>query len=243
MSEFLEQYENALADPELKETRRGLCSTLAAQMAECGDRLWAFGMGPADARTAISFVVQFGGSLAEGAVMLGSLRNWYAASALVRQLIEVEYLVYLFCNDLDETLRWLRGSTDDLRTLFSPSKMRQRAGEGQFRPSEYQVHCSFGGHPTPRAQFLLPSRILKHHQNPIGSNEEVFWVDLAQHLRRLWRHIEALSIEHPSAHLDVIHQYAGTAALAIERWEAADPRSLMLSDSFLAELAAGKPNN
>ena len=100
----LEDYRILLAAPGLTEPRRLVCRTLATQLAACGERLWAFGFGPPDFRTACSVVIQFGGSLATGAVALGDQENWYAASALVRQFVEVEYLVRLFRRDSNEAL-------------------------------------------------------------------------------------------------------------------------------------------
>lgn len=165
--ESLEDFKPWLAAPELREPRRLVCSTLATQLAACGARLWAFGMGPTDLRTACSVVIQFGGSLATGAVTLGEQENWYAASALVRQLVEVEYLVRLFRQDSDEALRWLKASPEELRTSFMPAQMRKRV-DG-FRHQEYRVHCESGGHPNPRAHSLLPERVAKPHLPPLGT--------------------------------------------------------------------------
>jgi hypothetical protein len=220
-----------LAAPELKEPRRLVCRTLATQLAACGERLWAFGFGPPDFRTACSVAIQFGGSLATGAVALGEQENWYAASALVRQFVEVEYLVRLFRRDPNEALRWLKASPAELRNSFRPGQMR-RAGD--FRHQEYRVHCESGGHPNPRAHTLLPARYAQPHLPPLGTNE-IFWVDLAQHLRRVWRDIAELPAVHPAANLNVIAQYTEDVAKAISAWEAGDPCSPMLPESLLAE--------
>jgi len=231
----LDSYKGALAAAEFREPRRRVCQALATQLAQCGERLWAFGSGPPDFRTACSIVIQFGGSLATGAVALGNEGNWYAASALVRQFVEVEYLVRLFRRDPSEALTWLRASTEDLRRSFAPSQMRNRAGD--FRHEEYGVHCQLGGHPNPRAHSLLPARHLQPHLPPLGTNE-VFWVDLAQHLRRIWRDIEAFPSDHPTGELGVIRLYADEAAKVIEEWEAGDPCSPMLPLSLLGEWAS-----
>lgn len=228
----LEDLKSALAAPELKEPRRLVCRTLATQLAACGERLWAFGFGPPDFRTACSVVIQFGGCLATGAVVLGERENWYAASALVRQFVEVEYLVRLFRRDPSEAPRWLKASTEELRASFMPAQMRKRAGD--FRHQEYRVHCESGGHPNPRAHSLLPARYAKPHLPPLGTNE-VFWVDLAQHLRRVWADIAELPADHPTANLDIIGHYTEAVANAISAWEAIDPCSPMLPESLLAE--------
>lgn len=233
--ESLKAYRDAIAAPEFKEPRRLVCRTLASQLAACGDRLWAFGCGPIDFRTALSVAVQFGGSLGTGAVALGEQANWYAASALVRQFIEIQYLLRLFRADPSEAVTWLKASSNDLRESFSPSRMRMRLG-GVFRYQEYRIHCEVGGHANPRAHVLLPSRVLKQHRPPLGSNE-VFWIDLAQHLRRVWQDIEPVPGEHPNENLNVILQYTGVATEAIQVWEGVDPCSAMLPESLLKEWA------
>jgi len=235
----LENFARALAAPELREPRRVVCRTLARQLAACGERLWAFGFGPPDFRTACSVAIQFGGSLATGAVALGDQENWYAASALVRQFVEVEYLVRLFRRDANEALSWLKASPKELRESFRPGQMRKRAGD--FRHHEYQVHCESGGHPNPGAHPLLPARYARHHLPPLGTNEG-FWVDLAQHLRRVWRDIVELPSDHPTANLNVIAQYTEVVATAISVWETSDPCSPLLPESLLAEWNRADPN-
>ncbi len=236
--EFFEAFKAAVTHPELTETRRVVCRTLSSQLAACGGRLWAFEVGGPDFRTALSIVVQFGGGLSTGAVTLAEQTNWYAASALVRQFVEVEYLVRLFRRIPTEALVWLQASSSDLCAAFSPSKMRKRMGNGEFRHQEYAVHCDFGGHPNPKAHFLLPARHLEPHRPPLGSNE-AFWIDLAQHLRRIWIDIEAIPTDHPNETLNVIHQYTGVVTEAIRVWEDVDPCSPMMPAPLLAELAAG----
>ena len=235
--EFLEAFKAAVNAAELQEPRRVVCRTLSNQLDACGERLWAFGCGGLDFRTALSLVVQFGGSLSTGAVALAEHSNWYTASALVRQLIEVEYLVRLFRRVPEQACIWLRASSSDLRHAFSPSTMRKRIGKGEFRHQEYAVHCEIGGHPNPRAHFLLPARVLDKHRNPFGSNE-LFWIDLAQHLRIIWADIQAIPTDHPNENLDVILQYTPVVTATIKLWEGVDPCSPMLPPSLHGELAA-----
>lgn len=234
---LFEAYTLAVNHPELKQPRRSVCQTLSTQLAACGDRLWAFGIGDPDFRMALSIAVQFGGSLATGAVTLAESENWYAAAALVRQLIEVEYLVRLFRRQPEQAGGWLRSSQAELQVQFKPCAMRKRLGD--FRHEEYRAHCQLGGHPNPKAHFLLPGRVHPKHLGPFASNED-FWIDLAQHLRRLWRDIEAIPSEHPSLRLEVILQYMGVVNDAIRRWEELDPCSRMIPEALFGELVAGR---
>lgn len=233
--ELREAFTAAVNLQELREPRRIVCRTLAAELAACGERLWAFGFGPADFRTALSLVVQFGGSLATGAVALGEGANLYAAEALVRQLIEVQYLVRLFRRAPEEAVTWLKAAPAALRKTFSPREMRKRLGAGEFRYQEYRVHCEIGGHPALSAHHLLPGRSPEVGRPQLDSNQ-VFWIDLAQHLRCVWRDLAVIPEEHPSANLDVILQYTEAATIALKAWEELDPCSPMLPESILAEL-------
>jgi hypothetical protein len=234
--EFFEAYKAAVIHPELMQPRRTVCRTLSVQLAACGDRLWAFGCGGLDYRNALSIVIQFGGSLTTGAVALAEDKNWYAASALVRQFIEVEYLLRLFRRQPEQAVTWLRSTEAELREAFNPCVMRKRLGD--FRHEEYRAHCQLGGHPNPKAHGLLPGRVAPRHLGPFGSNEE-FWIDLAQHLRRAWRDIEAIPSELASERVDVILQYTGAVTDAIRAWEEIDPCSPMIPEPLLAELAVG----
>lgn len=235
---LFEAYKAAVMHPELAEPRRVVCRILSSQLAACGEQLWAFGLGGRSFRTVLSMVIQFGGSLSGGAATLAEQTNWYAASALVRQFIEVEYLIRLFRRDPNEALTWLGASSSDLCAVFSPSKMRKRMGNGEFRHEEYAAHCDLGGHPNPKAHFLLPDRHFEQHQPPFGSND-IVWIDLAQHLRRIWMDIEAIPADHPKEDLNVILQYIGAVRDAVRAWEEVDPCSVMIPEEWQAELVAG----
>lgn len=125
-----------------------------------------------------------GGSLAEGSIAMLEANNRYAAAALSRQLVEVEYLIWLFGVNPNEAEAWLTATQEDLRHVYNPSTMRKRS-KGQFRDQEYWSHCEIGGHPNPKAAFLLPDHILPDDEPPLPTPEWM-WVDLGQHLERLW---------------------------------------------------------
>lgn len=178
------EYREALLERSARETRREACRTCAHRLQECGNALWAFGLADDPRRRALATVLQIGGSIARGNVALLEEENWYAAAALCRQLVEVEYLVWLFGTDPSEAEAWLSASQKDLRRIYSPSAMRKRS-EGRFRDQEYRSHCELGGHPNPKAAFLLPEHAL-HDDKAFLVPLEWMWVDLGQHLERLW---------------------------------------------------------
>lgn len=174
----------ALLDQSAQRARREACRMCANRLQNCGNVLWAFGLADDTRRRALATVLQIGGSIARGNVAMLEAENWYAAAALCRQLVEIEYLVWLFGTNPSEAEAWLSATQEDLRRMYSPSAMRNRS-EGRFRDQEYWSHCELGGHPNPKAAFLLPEHILPNDEPPLPMPEWM-WVDLGQHLERLW---------------------------------------------------------
>lgn len=187
-----------LGDDETAAANRvSACEAIAAALSTVGRILWVggsivgsdrvtkkspFGFGD-DRAVGIATVAQIGGELARGAVALMQTQNRYAASALLRQLVEVEYLAHAFAAEDDTAAEWLRADREERRAFWSPQKMRNRAG-GEFVDEHYWSHCELGGHPTTQAMSLLPD-----HSTAIGA--AFLWVDLAGHLARVWVHVIA----------------------------------------------------
>jgi len=175
-----EAFEAAVLDPIAGEVRRQVCDSIAGALQTLGQSLWVGGFMLRDDWTrGLGIVVQMGAALTGGAMTLLRADRHYAVAALVRQIVEVEYLAFMFTEDPTLASDWLTSSPEQLRTLFRPATMRQRSG-GRFRDSEYWTHCEIGGHPHPRGAHLLPD-----HSSTIADNEWL-WGDLAQHLDRLW---------------------------------------------------------
>jgi hypothetical protein len=91
-------------------TRKEINEAIAAAMRAGGRLLWVGGalVGPyraegkspfafgSDATVGLATVLQIAGELVTGAVTLLEENNRYAAAALLRQLVEVEYLAWAF---------------------------------------------------------------------------------------------------------------------------------------------------
>jgi hypothetical protein len=185
----LDSYSEALIEQSAQRARREACRTCSSRLQDCAANvLWAFGLVDDPRRRALATILQIGGSIARGNVAMLEAENWYAAAALCRQLVEVEYLVWLFGVDPTEAEAWLSATQEDLRQMYRPSAMRKRS-EGRFRDQEYWSHCELGGHPNPKAAFLLPEHILPDNKDPLPTSEWM-WVDLGQHLERLWSFAE-----------------------------------------------------
>ncbi len=135
-----------------------------------------------DAVVGIATALQIGGQLVEGAVTLLTAGNRYAAMALIRQLVEVEYVGWAFAEDQQRTGdTWLRSSDDERRKMWQPRHLRESSA-GRFRGSDYGSHCELGGHPTPKARQLLPDHSDELHEGWI-------WFELCRHGNSAWDYL------------------------------------------------------
>ena len=88
------------------------------------------------------------GNLSRPALTCSMTAGWhYAAAALVRQLVEVEYLAWAFDARDSDAERWLRSTAEERRDFFAPAKLR-KAAQGKFRGKDYGHHCEMGGQST-----------------------------------------------------------------------------------------------
>ena len=161
-------------------------SIIADEASEIARRVAAYGLSEGR-RRAVGMVAQMGAELAHGANTLYESEQWYAGAALVRQLIEVEYVLWLFGHDPAEVDRWCSARPDDLRQDFSPAEMRKRSN-GYFDADEYSNHCTLGGHPRKAGVALLHDwmTVVDGKANEALVPTEL-WVDLAQHVVRVWK--------------------------------------------------------
>lgn len=102
---------------------------------------------------AVDLVAQAARALITGARALLP-DNTYAASALVRQLVEVEYLAWACAHDEAETLDWVTSDSTKRMQRWQPRHLRMRAGD-RFDATDYKHHCEYGGHPTPAGILTL----------------------------------------------------------------------------------------
>jgi hypothetical protein len=95
----------------------------------------------------------------------------------MRQLVEIEYLMWAYSEDEEEAAAWLRSSRNERLSSWQPRHLRTRA-DGRFRAPDYAHHCEEGGHPTPQSAKLLP-----YHQTP---HDFFLWADLVSHGLSIW---------------------------------------------------------
>ena len=221
------EYLAGLKEPSARAARESFCSYAAESIQSCGNVLWAFGVAEGRRRS-LATMVQMAGRLASGASTLLTTENWYATAALMRQFIEVEYLVWMMNADTPDATNWLASSQDDFRRIYAPNAMRKRSG-GKFRDSEYWSHCEIGGHPNPRAGFLLPERVFPADQHPFG-DPFWMWLDAAQHFGRFWESASQAFERHDLADIVIVKTRRAGMATAIDTWHEADPCSGWIID-------------
>lgn len=129
--------------------------------------------------SAISLLLRISSQLVSASNDLFADGRYYAAGALLRQLVEVEYLAWAFETKDGEGEKWLRSSKEERRSFFTPAKLRE-AAKGKFRSKDYGYHCELGGHPVPGAETLLSDN---------RNVSELLISDLLGHTGRIWDHL------------------------------------------------------
>lgn len=133
-------------DPRLVECRANLARFAASVFATVGRELRAVGhiIGPdrvtaaspwghgSDETVAVSVILRIGSQLISASADLFADGRTYAAAALTRQIVEVEYLAWAFEARDRDAERWLRSSRREREAFFRPAKLRE-AAMGKFR--------------------------------------------------------------------------------------------------------------
>lgn len=223
--------------------REGVCRALAVTFREAGKLLWTFGymLGTdrrdgespfgfgSDATVGLAVAVEIAGELLSGAVTLFADGNLYSGAALLRQIVEVEYLTWAFAEDQEEAMTWIRATPDERRRMWQPRHLRERSA-GRFRASDYHRHCERGGHPTPEGTTLLATHTRERWP-------DLQWFDLAVHGVSAWRY--AIEASRHVGYVDEVKSVAGAHGLpeAIARWEHGD-RLLTVGVEVLPTLRA-----
>jgi hypothetical protein len=187
----------AIEDDRGQRAREDVCRALAPVLRTTGDLLWVggymigsdrkeglspFGFG-SDAAVGLALVAQIASELVTGATSLLDADNMYSAAALLRQVVEIEYLAWAFAEKHDEAAAWLKATETERQNIWQPRYLRDRA-DGLFKRTDYKMHCERGGHPTLEATMLL-----KGHSRRAPA--ALWWLDLAQHGVSAWGYVEA----------------------------------------------------
>ena len=167
-----------------------------------------------DAVRAMGCLLQMAGELAFAASRMLSTSEHYAGSALVRQIVEIEYLTWTFKEGHAGVTAWLHSTFEDRRKVFAPKQLRDNA-KGRFLFKDYQDHCEQGGHPVPRGIFLLGGREV--------SAAQIMLVDLLMHCWRTWDQVRKWLAEVNSVKLIGLPEVRGEISQRLYEWGKRDP--------------------
>lgn len=184
---------DASDDPSVANLRTDLAEFTADIFGTVGEELQAVGhifgtdrkngLSPgnhgSDEIVAVGLLLRIAGQLISASNDLFTDGRHYAAAALLRQLVEIEYLAWAFATRDRDAERWLRSTAHERRSFFTPAKLRQ-AADGKFRGQDYGYHCELGGHPVPGAIALLRDD---------QAVTQLLLSDLLGHAGRIWDHL------------------------------------------------------
>lgn len=134
----------------------------------------------------MSVLLRIGSQLISASAELLTEGRPYAGAALLRQIVEIEYLAWAFENRDQDAERWLRSDREFREEFFRPAKLR-KASEGKFRGKDYGFHCELGGHPVPSGTVLLKD-------DP--STAQLLLSDLLGHTGGIWNHFVGWAKRH-----------------------------------------------
>jgi hypothetical protein len=162
---------------------------------------------------AIGLLLQMAGELALAAARLLSSREHYAGAALLRQIVEIEYLTWTFKEKHRDADAWLKSTREVRMKFFGPSQLRQTS-KGRFLDKDYQNHCEEGGHPTARGNLLLGGKNVQVAQ--------LLLADLILHSWRTWDQVVSWSKEFPYASRAVVTG-GSRISIRLNEWGKRDP--------------------
>ncbi|QNI03387.1 hypothetical protein HXW73_10835 [Halomonas sp. SH5A2] len=108
-------------------------------------------------------VLQMCGELGIASARMLSTKEHYAGAALLRQIVEIEYLTWTFENGYADIDKWLSSTDKERMKTFSPAQLRKNS-KGRFLSEDYKNHCEKGGHPVPRGIPLLGGKFIPEAQ-------------------------------------------------------------------------------
>jgi len=127
-------------------------------------------------------VMQMCGELGVASANMLSNKEYYAGAALLRQIVEIEYLTWTFEKGHADINKWINSSDKERMKTFSPAQLRKNS-KGRFLQEDYKNHCEKGGHPVPKGIPLLGG---KAH-----GDAQLLLVDLLLHCWRTWDQVHA----------------------------------------------------
>jgi hypothetical protein len=227
-AEFAATFREAAENTDIIAARFAVLNDASVSLARLADILQTSGwIGRDQKELAAALLIRIASELSGGIALLIQSGRIYSAGALLRQLIEVEYLLFLGYSDPAILQKWYQADAAMLRKMFTPQQMRKGA-QGIFRDKEYWLHCEMGGHPHPTQSKVL----LSAYVAPVPPIAFLL-PDTVQHLRRLWNSIKLLL---PKLNIgDIALNDSGERiGRAIAAWEAIENATVLSFDGILA---------
>lgn len=215
--------------PELAKMRSKTASFVASSFRQFGEALQVSGqligsdrkdgISPfqfgSDEVYGVSLLLRIAAELSENTVKLYQAEQTYAASALLRQIVEIEYLAWAFDQRDGDAEKWLRSKKNERWEIFRPAKIRAVAGE-TFRAKDFGYHCDMGGHPTPSAMMLLQN-------DPLVI--QLLLSDLLGHMSGIWGHFVDWGKQHQelNSSFSQYHALGKSTGKCLSDWKTTDP--------------------
>ncbi|MGA8908959.1 MAG: hypothetical protein WB524_15190 [Acidobacteriaceae bacterium] len=220
----------AALDPNLVVIRKDLALMASRVFSDVGRYLhvagWALGndrkedkspfKNGSDEVVGMSVLLRIGSQLISASAELLTEGRPYAGAALLRQIVEIEYLAWAFENRDSDAERWLRSDHDIRERLFRPVKLRN-ASKGRFRSDDYRFHCEFGGHPVPTAMALLDDNAVI---------AQVLLFDLLGHTGHIWDHFIVWAKRNEDYTVE-LKEHSLTMSQQFQNWKSSDPLTAM----------------
>jgi hypothetical protein len=162
---------------------------------------------------ALSMLLLMAGELTRASAKLLASGQHYAGAALLRQIVEIEYLTWTFKEGYRNPEKWLNSTHRERMEDFTPAKLRQTSHR-RFLSKDYQDHCEQGGHPVPAGAHLLAGKN--------KGRSQLFLADLITHSWRTWDHVQKWASSVPSAQ-PVIKAANCKIYSALSKWGDLDP--------------------
>jgi hypothetical protein len=162
---------------------------------------------------AISVLLRMAGELTFTSADLLSTGRHYAGAALLRQIVEIEYLTWTFKEQYRHPEKWLDSTFEERMQQFTPGQLR-KTSKGRFLFKDYQDHCEQGGHPVPKGAALLDG------SNNAGA--QVLLADLITHCWRILDQIRQWSADFPPVQR-IIQLAAPKMWAPLKKWSDLDP--------------------
>ena len=220
-----QQLDELAADVVAIRNRAVVCDVVSAELGRTGRRLRSDdarhefrspdpqGNGPTHHQLhGLATIATIGGELGRGATALLREDNLYGAGALIRQLVEVEFLAQGFASDHRVAVSWLAAGRRERAAFWHPHGGGRAVGNPPFA-EDYDFHCDVGGFPTTKAVRLLPG--------PARMRPAEVWVDLAGHLDSTRQHV-VVSIERWVTDAGTEAWRSAEVSQAIDEWRRTD---------------------